>query len=343
MRKIIILCTLCVCIVNVQASDGALKGVFSINSNGERIVFSQGNLQHQASTKTWRFSNHQYDIVGEDNSNISSTNDGWIDLFGWGTSGYDNTIIDPFAVYFQPWDTSTSTLEEIYLEYSSIDVNKYGYGPSTFCPDPSLTGTSANYDWGVFNAISNGGNQTGLWRTLSYEELFYILYTRPQAQHLGSLATVCGVHGYVLLPDNFTLPQGISWTYQANGWDINTYDDILWSTLENSGAVFLPAAGGRFGTEINNVGEWGGYWLASVRDGGGAKSAYFGPGDIVLGNHIRYRGRSVRLVQEYIEQETPTLIDDIAISITSRKLLRNGQIFILRGDKTYTLQGQEVK
>ena len=26
-----------------------------------------------------------------------------------------------------------------------------------------------------------------------------------------------------------------------------------------------------------------------------------------------------------------------------RKILRNGQIYVLRGEKTYTLQGQEVK
>ena len=37
-------------------------------------------------------------------------------------------------------------------------------------------------------------------------------------------------------------------------------------------------------------------------------------------------------------------IEDIYINgITPQKVLRNGQILILRGDKTYTLQGQEVK
>ena len=37
-------------------------------------------------------------------------------------------------------------------------------------------------------------------------------------------------------------------------------------------------------------------------------------------------------------------IDDIIGDKTKRaKFIQNGQIFILRGDKTYTLQGQEVK
>lgn len=37
-------------------------------------------------------------------------------------------------------------------------------------------------------------------------------------------------------------------------------------------------------------------------------------------------------------------LDDVSENNTNhQKLLRNGHIFILRGDKTYTIQGQEVK
>ena len=36
-------------------------------------------------------------------------------------------------------------------------------------------------------------------------------------------------------------------------------------------------------------------------------------------------------------------IEDVLNQVQCTKILRNGQIFILRGDKTYTLQGQEVK
>ena len=42
-------------------------------------------------------------------------------------------------------------------------------------------------------------------------------------------------------------------------------------------------------------------------------------------------------------QNTPTDFEQAEIADTPNKLLRNGQIFILRGDKTYTLQGQEIK
>ena len=44
---------------------GTLPGLFTINVSGEKVVFSQGNLQYQASTNTWRFAEHQYDYIGK--------------------------------------------------------------------------------------------------------------------------------------------------------------------------------------------------------------------------------------------------------------------------------------
>ena len=61
--------------------QGALNGVFSL-SDTTIALFSQGNLQYQATTNTWRFAENQWDIVGYANMNVSSTYDGWIDLFG---------------------------------------------------------------------------------------------------------------------------------------------------------------------------------------------------------------------------------------------------------------------
>ena len=58
-----------------------------------------------------------------------------------------------------------------------------------------------------------------------------------------------------------------------------------------------------------------------------------------------YKGTQAQnlLVLEYGE-DTATYIENININHqTANKILHNGQILILRGDKTYTLQGQEVK
>jgi hypothetical protein len=36
-------------------------------------------------------------------------------------------------------------------------------------------------------------------------------------------------------------------------------------------------------------------------------------------------------------------IDDTAIEAKTSKILRNGQLYILRGEKAYTITGQEIK
>ena len=51
-----------------SSDEGALSGLFSV-SETEQIHFSQGNLQYQASTNTWRFAENQFDIIGANNSN----------------------------------------------------------------------------------------------------------------------------------------------------------------------------------------------------------------------------------------------------------------------------------
>ena len=78
-------------------TEGALSGDFSV-SETEKVRFSKGNLQYQASTNTWRFAENQWDYIGEGNTNASASYEGWIDLFSWGTSGYDHG-----ATCYQPW------------------------------------------------------------------------------------------------------------------------------------------------------------------------------------------------------------------------------------------------
>lgn len=79
--------------------NGAVaNGVFSVAKN-KKVKFSRGNLQYQDSTNTWRFAEHQYDII--DSLHISPTNYGWIDSFCWGTGN------DPM---FKATDDSTYLL-----------------------------------------------------------------------------------------------------------------------------------------------------------------------------------------------------------------------------------------
>ena len=258
--------------------EGALSGEFTINSNGDCVYFSQGNLQYQASTNTWQFAGHQWDYVGDANQNISQTNGGWIDLFGWGTSGYNHG-----ANAYQPWSTST--------EYSDY----YAYGAYT----NNLYNQTGQADWG-YNAISNGGNaENSGWRTLTRQEWEYVFNTRTTTSRIRyAKANVKGVNGVILLPNAWEAS-----TYDLNNvnggnYDSNTITAADWTNvLEANGAVFLPAAGYRIGTSVNDVGSVGNYWSSSCTSYSRARCLYFDSGSS-LSAIIDYRhyGRSVRLV-----------------------------------------------
>ena len=77
----------------------------------------------------------------------------------------------------------------------------------------------------------------------------------------------------------------------------NTLTGSQWSTLEQTGAVFLPAAGSRDGASVYSVGSYGHYWSASCSNGDDARNVNFGDGYLSPDNwYGRYYGRSVRLV-----------------------------------------------
>jgi hypothetical protein len=222
----------------VETSDNALPGLFSVSPT-EQVRFSPGNLQYQASTDTWRFALNQYDVVGANNANISASNEDWIDLFGWATSGYAGC---------EPYLTST-------------DASLYGI-------DESIDST--NYDWGIYNAISNGGNSAGMWRLLSSDEWGYLLYERTGASDLLGVGCVAGVNGLILLSDDFVLPDSIEFRHAVasdSGEDlyrmVNDYTAVEWARMEAAGAVFFPAAGARIGKKVMYTAIAGYYWSST--------------------------------------------------------------------------------
>ena len=279
--------------------DGVLPGAFSV-SETRQIHFSQGNLQYRANTNTWRFAEHQWDFVGSqtpsgsiyasgegtvygsDNINISSTYIGWIDLFGWGTSGWNSG-----AICYQPWSTSTSNSD-------------YYHGESY---TNGLTGAYAEADWAYHNAISNGGNATHLWRTLTHSEWNYLINNRADASAKCSSGNINGVGGLIILPDNWILPTGCSFisgfpsiSYE---WGRNSYTFTQWAQMESAGAVFLPAAGFRRGTNIYHLAEDGCYWSSAPNDENSAYGMDFHQLGIILSDGVDLSiGISVRPVRD---------------------------------------------
>ena len=258
--------------------QGTINGKFSVNATGDQVYFSQGNLQYQASTNTWQFAEHQWDYVGGANANASANSSGWMDLFGWGTSGYNHG-----AVCYQPWSTSTT------------NSDYYAYGSGSY----NLFDQTGKADWG-YNAISNGGNkENDGWRTLTQEEWDYLFNTRNPNGTRYAKANVNGVNGVILLPDDwredyYSLSDPN--TSSAN-YNVNTISLVDWAILELYGAVFLPAAGCRVETLVNFSGSHGHYWSASSN----ANSAYivrFVEDNLnIPNNYYKSAGRSVRLVR----------------------------------------------
>ena len=288
--------------------------LFSIGNN-KKVIISQGNLQYQASSKEWRFATNQYDYIGANAGNTTAngrdSQAAWIDLFGWGTSGWNNG-----NSYYMPYETS----------YSGGESNGFGYGPTngnayTF----SLTETYAEADWGIHNTISNGGNAVGMWRTLTggtNSEIDYLFKQRettttnmPSGTNNGSArfikAIVEGIKGILLFPDNYTHPNGVSISgsnryYNATGanyfFDGFRLGPNVWPKMEAAGAVFLPAAGHHAdGVNVsdNNTAAW--YWSSSHYLTQYARAIYFTDNtksSIATDKTYRYYGCSVRLVMD---------------------------------------------
>ena len=258
---------------------GALPGIFSVSAT-KKVNFSQGNLQYRPRIKTWRFAVNQYDIAGSDNNNVfmQAYCSSWVDLFGYGTSGWDGG-----AGRFMPYETTTNNTE--YTE--ATDGN-------------DLVDFYANADWGFYNPIINGGNQTALWRTLTYSEWTYLLTQRPNAGQLQGMATVESTTGYIILPDEWTCPAGLTFVNTTSSYTVNVYSASDWVAMEAAGAVFLPAAGVRVSSATSDIGILGNYWTASHVNGTTGYSFHIEANQNVMQNSVTYStGCSVRLVRDY--------------------------------------------
>lgn len=274
--------------IDTPVPEGATPGVFTINADGDLAFFSKGNLQYigSASNPYWKFANNQWDILGTSTGQNSNNHNVDRDLFGWGTSGWNNG-----NGYYMPYETEVG-----WYRYN------YGYGPTDGTNyNYDLTGTYANADWGVYNAISNGGNTAGQWRTLSRAEWEFVVLNDGILQSRKIPAIIHDTKGYILLPDSY-----YGYVIKPTGSAYQSISDVNWTGYENSGAVFIPNAGCRIETTYNNDNNnISYYWSSSMISGapstpdnsGGSNRPY-----CIDLNNFYYTGQSswgcaVRLVQ----------------------------------------------
>ena len=209
-----------------------LEGVFSV-SKDKKVSFAKGNLRYSKDANWndhWSLAEHQYDILGADNLESQEVNqygnrfpsEDHLDLFCW-SAGYSSNG----TVHTYPDDSYyTGDFKEWGTQTAFTDI--YGFG----------------------------------WSTMTKDEWTYLLSERENAATLKSFATVNGVKGLVLLPDEWNAPDGVIISEEMTAEQ--------WATIEKTGAVFLPAAGtltvnmeGNTVATVNDVNVVGSYWSST--------------------------------------------------------------------------------
>ena len=274
--------------------EGTLAGVFSVSAT-KKVQFSQGNLQAKiasfgsdvATASEWKFADNQYSRIGNEPGNTSFAVDTWVDLFCW---------------------VGESASNDTYGLITFVSNSQANHG--------NVAGESLKTDWGKL-AISNGGNAANSgWRTLKSDEWTYLFNSRSASTVNGTenarfaKAKLFGTtYGVILFPDDYEHPADITTPLtgiNATGntsWSANQFTAAEWEKMESAGCVFLPAAGDRKGTSVNNANLRGNYWSSSDGSNAGAacRMLFFATGLNPASDGERYYGYSVRLVRDVTE------------------------------------------
>lgn len=255
-----------------DSKTGGLPGKFSVSAD-KKVEFSKGNLQYQASTKTWRFANNQYDIIGNENKFVGNIGDGWIDVFGYGT-GYD------------PLRTS-----ENYKDYALfID---WGCNPiSNGGNQANLWRTLEASEWHYLIWLRPNANDLLGFGSINGINGIFLLpddWTIPD-----------GAVFYPISQCNMEYDYGIISNSDPYGdnYSQNTFTIKEWLVLESSGAVFLPAAGYKSYDSMSAYGREGFYW-SSTWDGYNGEHIYFDRNKLIsrTSKYHPWNACSVRLVK----------------------------------------------
>lgn len=259
-----------------------VTGDFSVAEN-KKVNFAHGNLRCEGDRyeAQWSMAKEQYEVLGQDNIEVQ------------GDSSYPAWLVDLFC-----W----STAENYY------GINNYYY----YDDDEAKSFFNGEFaDWGECPTLIRDLG-TG-WTTLSKDEWNYLLNERQDAAQLQSLATVNGVKGLVLLPDEWTAPDGILINEEMT--------DGQWAAIEQTGAVFLPAAGQLTTTYVDytsttTVNDAATYWTSTPADDASGLNAIvltIGESGATLDASLSRRVMTaVRLVKEADDTpDIPTLLDTV--------------------------------
>ena len=202
---------------------GAIDGLFTINSNNDKVYFSQGNLQYKNGTG-WRFAEHQWDYI-----NAWNTSD-WVDRFRWGTWTKDKNPLQTSGSFSWSEEDFSGTLSNASNSenWFTLSIEEWLY---------------------IFNSRETGA-------TINNTE--HARYTESTINTDGT-----AVNGIIFFPDDYSggTPSGVTWGTINGGsnWATKCTSEG-WTALEAAGCVFMPAAGHLYEYQFVNVGTDGIYW-----------------------------------------------------------------------------------
>ena len=213
-----------------------LSGEFSVSST-QTVTFSPGNLQYHPMKKKWRFAEKQTDYIGYANSNISTTYNGWIDLFGWSTTANYFGVSksrdgNDYSGSFVDWGINKIG-KDIPHTWRTLSRDEWMY---IFCHRPN-----AEFLFACGNV--NGVNG--------------IIILPDNWEQPNGLTFVASV------------TKGLDWhgsgyyNSKADNYEHNTYTSKQWLEMEQLGAVFLPASGARIHTDVYAI-YYDGYCWSST-------------------------------------------------------------------------------
>ncbi|MBR5327285.1 MAG: hypothetical protein IKV31_01985 [Paludibacteraceae bacterium] len=250
-------------VLSFKTSDVEPTYLFSVSAY-QFVTFSKGNLQYHPANNEWRFAENQTDCVGDANANISSTYNGWLDLFCWSTSSTNfgvSTSIDD---------------DDFYGSFVDWGTNKIGND----APNTWRTLTYDEWDY-LLNNRPNASSLKGVAQVNGVNGLILLPdnWTCPSG-----VTFKPGFHSNDLNEDYYAVYQ--------------TFTADQWSQLEAAGAVFLPAAGCRRGSYVGSVQYEGFYWSATKDDSRYAYYLLVRSVGTYKGACTREHGQSVRLVKD---------------------------------------------
>ena len=216
---------------------------FSVGEN-RYVLFAPGNLEYNAPIDSFRFAQKDYLPIGDNNKNAGPLYNGWIDLFGWGCSGYLGQA---------PW---MFTQEES------------GYGPPIH--SGQWSDDTMAWDMGWNNPIYDPNNgvtySSHTWRILSDQEWQYVMSERGENKSGVVKLVFANKYAICLLPDKFIKTADVSSSIQNLGFNniVNIRTEENYNRLKSSGAVFLPLGYSRSGRYvIPHNEENNGYYMTS--------------------------------------------------------------------------------